>query len=147
MIHDKVHADIDSLFMAGRRQILQILHRAELRLHLTEIRHCIAAVRTPLWRIEERHQMDIIDIALFDIIQLRLHTFHISCKIVNVKHHAQQVVLLIPVPVRLALRVKCPQRPVPLRIKFMQAFAQLRKHGIVVVQLHIQPAQLVVVSL
>ena len=97
MVHHKIHAYVYPFFMACPRQILQVLHRSQVLLHLPEVRNSIPSVGTPLRRFKERHQMDIIHIALLYIIQPGLHAFHIPCKIVDIKHHPKHIVLFIPV--------------------------------------------------
>ena len=143
MVHDKIHADVDAFFVAGFGQILQILHGAKLFLHLAEIRHRIAAVRTALHRVQKRHQMNIIHITFLNIIQLRLHALHIAGKIINIEHHAQHVVGLIPARMLLPLRVLLLQIQVAFLIEAVEIVAQLRKHRTVVIKLHVKPFQLI----
>ena len=123
MIHDKIHADIDAFLMTGSRQSLQILHGTKLLLHLPEIRHRVAAVRASLRRLQKRHQVDVIHIALLDIIQFGLHTFHITGKIVNVEHHAQHIVLLIPVFVFFSVCIQLFQCVISFQIKLIHLLA------------------------
>lgn len=73
MVHDKIQTQADPLLVTLLRQLFQILHRAQLLLNLTEIRHRIAAVRPALYRIQKRHQMDIIHPTALDILQLFPH--------------------------------------------------------------------------
>ena len=128
MVHHKVHTDMDTPFMAGRSQASQILHGAKLFLHLPKIRHGISSVRSPFRRFEKRHQMNIIHIALLNIIQPRLHAFHISRKVVNIEHHAQHVILLIPVRICRPCQIQCFEFLIPLHIETSQIIAQLCKH-------------------
>ena len=102
MIHHKVHADIDSLFVAGRRQSFEILHGSQLFLHLTEIGHRIAAVGASLRRLKKGHQVYVIHVAFLNIIKSGLDALHVSCKIVYVKHHSQHIVLFVPAALLLA---------------------------------------------
>ena len=48
----------------------QVPDRAELRLDIPEIRYRISSVGTACRAFEERHQMDIIDTALFEVIKM-----------------------------------------------------------------------------
>ena len=105
MVHNKVHAHIHMLFMAGCRQTFQILHGSKLFLHLSEVRHRITSVRASFRRVQKRHQMNIIHIVFLKIPQPFFHTLHIPCKVINVKHHAQHIVLLIPVRLLLPLQI------------------------------------------
>ena len=133
MVHNKIHTHIDILLMASRRQALQVLHGSKLFLHFAEIRHGVAAVRTPFHRIKERHQMDVIYITLFEILKLRFHALHIPGKIIDVEHHAQHIILLIPVRTCLPVLVDFLQIIVTLLIETVKIVAQLCKHGAVAV--------------
>ena len=106
VIHDKVHADVDVFPMAGRRQGFQVFHRAEFFLHLPEIGHRVTAVGTPFRRIQKRHEMNVIDMTFFQIVEFRRHAFHIAGKIINIEHHAEHIVLFIPVRAFLPLAVR-----------------------------------------
>ena len=105
VVHDKVHADIDTLLMAGSCQAVEIFHGSQFRLDSAEIRNRIASVRAPLGCVEKRHQVNIVHIARFDVVQFCLHTLHIAGKIVDVEHHPQHIILLIPVLIRLPFPV------------------------------------------
>ena len=89
VVHHKVHADLDSLFMAGGSQAFQILHGAKIGLNLAEILHGVAAVASLGHRVQEGHQVDVVDVAFLDIIQLFLDAIDGAAKIVDVEHHAQ----------------------------------------------------------
>ena len=143
MVHHKIHTYIDPFFVAGCRQILQIFHSSQLLLHLAEIRHRISAVGTPLYRIQKRHQMDIVDIAFLDIVKFRLHALHIAGKIVDIEHHTQHLIRFIPLRVFLPFQILGLQIPVPFLIKTMKIVTQFRKHRAVVIKLHIQPFQFI----
>jgi hypothetical protein len=96
MVHDKVHAQADALFMAFLRQLCQVVHGPQFRFHFAEIRHRISAVRPALRRIKERHEMDIIHIAFLKIRELFLHSFEVSGKIVDIHHHADHIPAAVP---------------------------------------------------
>ena len=98
VIHNKIHTQADPFFMAFFRKIRQFFHRSQLRFHLSEICHCVSAVRSSFRRVQERHQMDIVHIAFFQIGQFLLHASDIPRKVVNIHHHAEH----IPFPVPLA---------------------------------------------
>ena len=87
--------------------------------------------------------MDIIHVAFLNIIQLRLYALHISCKIINIKHHAEHIVLFIPIRLFFPFFVQSFQIFAAFLIKSFHLIAQFCKHGTVVVQFHIQPAQLI----
>ncbi len=146
VVHHEIHADADSFFPAGCRQTLQILHRPERRLHLPKIRYRITAVRAALWCIEKRHQMNVVDVTAFDIGQFFLHALQIPRKIVNVEHHAEHIVALVPVGPLLPLPILLFQITGPLLVEIVKSVAQFRKHGTIIVELHIQPSQLIQMS-
>lgn len=106
MIHNKIHTNIHFFLMAGCRQSLQVLHRAKFFLNPSKIGHRISAVGTPVHRIQKRHQMNVIDITLFEIVQLIPDTLHISRKIIYIKHHAEHVIFLIPARLCLSFQIK-----------------------------------------
>ena len=95
-------------------------------------------------RVQKRHQMNIIDMAGFQIGEFLLHTFQITGKIVNVKHHAEHIIPAKPTGIFLPLFIPCLKLSFPLFIKPVKVRTQLRKHGIIMIQLHIKPSQLVV---
>ena len=97
MVHDKIHAYVDSFFMAGCRKLLQILHGTQVLLHFPKVRHGVSPVGSAFRGLQKRHQMDIIHITLFNIVQFRGDSFHISREIVYIEHHAQHIIALIPV--------------------------------------------------
>ena len=128
MIHDKIHTDIHVFLMTCRRQAFQVLHRPQLLLYLTEIRHCVPAVRTSFHSIQERHQMDIIHIALLKILKLRFNALHIAGEIINIEHHSQHIILFIPVRTFLSLAVPLLQVVITRFIETIQVIAQLGEH-------------------
>ncbi len=133
MVHDKIHADINALLMAGCRQGVKIFHGSQLFLHFPEICHRVPAVGASLWRIQKRHQMNIVHVTLLNIIKLRLHTFHIAGKIVDIKHHAQHVVLLIPFFVFFPVCIQLFQFVISFHIELIHLVTQFRKHGIILI--------------
>ena len=68
---------------------------------------------------------------------------YVPGKIVDVQHHAGEAVGAVPLRVGLPLRVPLLQGFRALLGKGVKLFAQLGKHGVVMVQLQVQPAQLV----
>ena len=147
MVHDEIHAHIDAFVMAGRRQVLQILHGTQALLDFPEIRHCVAAIGAALRGLQERHQVDVVHIAFLDVIQPGLHALHVPGKIVDVEHHPQHVIAAVPSRVRLPGMIQFFQPGLPLQVKVPHVLQQFREHGVVPVQFHVKPAQLVVVLL
>ena len=70
MVHDKIKTHTHAVPMALARQLREIRHRPELRLHGAKIRHRIPAVAPILRALQKRHQMQIVDPALFQIIEM-----------------------------------------------------------------------------
>ena len=97
MIHNEIHAHANAFLMAGTCKLFQVIHSSQIFLNFPEICYCISAVRTTFRSIQKRHEMNVINIVLFQIVNLAFHTFHISGKIIDIEHHAQHVVFLIPV--------------------------------------------------
>ncbi len=50
MVHDKVHADMDSFFVTGKSQAFQIFHGSKFFFYSPKIGNGIAAVRTAVRR-------------------------------------------------------------------------------------------------
>ncbi len=142
MIHHKIAADIYFSFMACPRQILQVPHCPHFWGNLTEIADCVTSVRLSLCRLQKRHQMNTIHITLLQIIQFLPDTLHIFCKIINIEHHAKQIVLLIPVGILFSETVEFFQLLPPFHIKDPALPLQFPKHICIVIKLHIQPTHL-----
>ena len=96
VVHHKVETDGDAVGMTIRREILQILHGPELRLDAAKIGDRIAAVTAADRAFQKRHEMEIIDAAVPDIIQLLPNTAKGARKCVHIHQHADQFVALIP---------------------------------------------------
>ena len=123
VVHNKVHTQADAFFVAGTGKCLQIIHRSQIFLYFTEISHCITAIRTAFRRIQKRHQMNVIYVVFFQIVKLAFHTFHVSCKIVYVKHHAKHVIFLIPARICFTLLIQCLQCAASFFIEAVQLIA------------------------
>ena len=123
MIHYKIHTYTDAFFMAGICKFFQIIHSSQIFLYFTKISHCITAIRTAFRRIQKRHQMNVIYIVFFQIVKLAFHTFHVSCKIVYVKHHAKHVIFLVPARICFTLSIQCLQCAASFFIEAVQLIA------------------------
>ena len=77
--------------------------------------------------------------ALLQVGEFLLHPFYSSGKVVNVHHHAQHVSLPVPCAFRLPPGVQLLQFVVSLVIVPFHLVAELGKHVVVAVQLHVQP--------
>ena len=67
VVHHEIHAHLDALFMAGLGQFFQVLHGTQLFLDLAEVLHRVAAVTAAGNRVQEGHQVDVVDVAAFDV--------------------------------------------------------------------------------
>ena len=90
--------------------------------------------------------MDVIHIAAFKIRKFLLHPFDIAGKVVDVHHHADHIAFAVPFSFRLALRIKFFQLVVSQIVIPLHLSAQLCEHIVITVQLHIEPAQLVMMT-
>ena len=146
VVHDKVEADRDPPPVAFLRQVVQVLHRAQFRLNLPEIAHSVAAVAPVCRAFQQRHQVQVIDPALLDIVQLVLHALQVSREGFHVHQHPDQV--MTPVPVRTGFPGPV-DHPQALRPVFPGAVYHSRevipRLLIVMIQFHEEPFQLVCV--
>ena len=88
--------------------------------------------------------MDVIDIAFAQIGQLFLNALDGTCKIVDVEHHAYQVVALIPAGIVFTAAVDGFQAFLTLDVELPDPLHKLKEHGTVVVKLHVEPAKFIV---
>ena len=146
VVHDKVHADIHALVVAGGGQLLQVLHGAQVRPDGAEIRHRVAAVVPALDGVQEGHQVDAVDPCLLQIVQLAAHPVQIAGEVVDVEHHAQQIAVFVPLRLGFPGGIPFLEGGRAHLGETVHLVAQLGKHGPVVIQFHVQPAQLVVVA-
>ena len=65
-------ADLGAPVAVGRQRG-QVVHRAELRLDAAEVRDRVAAVAAADRALQQRHQMQIVDAALFEVVELFPH--------------------------------------------------------------------------
>ncbi len=144
VIHNEVQADTDSPAVAVLCQLRQILHRPQTRQYLSKIRNRVAAVAPALRRVQKGHEMQIIDAALLQIIQVTAHSLEISRKILGIEHHSDKVILHIPGGLCLALAVRGLQRLRPLVVERLHGSAEVVVIlGLSMVELHVQPFQLI----
>ena len=110
VVHHEIQAKRDASRVAVRRQRFQVLHRAQFRLDLPEVCHRVAAVAAPLRALQDRHQMQVVHAAVFQIIQPVAHAVQTAGKGVHIHQHAQEIVPPVPVGVLQALPVQLFQR-------------------------------------
>ena len=110
VVHHEIQTEGDASVVAVRRQRFQIFHRAQFRLDPTEVCHRIAAVAAPLRALEDRHQMQIVHAAVFNVIQLAAHPVQAAGKGADIHQHTQKVMSPVPVGILQALPVQLLQR-------------------------------------
>ena len=148
VVHHEVEADGDITAVAVGGEGGQILHRAERGLDLAEVRHRVAAVAAAHGAFQQGHQVQIVDAALLNVIELFAHAFECTGKAVHIHQHADKVVALVPVRV-------CEFEPVDLAQILAALVICALEHAdkivigllIVVVELHEEPAQLLLMVL
>ena len=97
VVHDKVKAYAHAHLVAVKCELIQILHCAEFRLDLAEIRYRVAAVAAVLRALKERHKVYIVDTALLDVIKVLMNTLKVAGEAVRVEEHSEKIISLIPV--------------------------------------------------
>ena len=143
MVHHKIEADRNAAFVTVRREGFQIFHRAQLRLDTAEIRHRIAAVAAPRRAHQQGHQVQIVDAAFRDIIELLAHALQRARKGVGIHQSPQQMVAPVPFGVLLAGAVHFPQGFGPLLPAAVKHPAEIVPGLLIaVIEFHIESAQL-----
>ena len=92
--------------MAIRGKCREVFHGPELRLYLTEVRHRIPAVRTPLGTCKQGHEVDVGHASFLEVREFFSHAAEISRKAIRVQHHAEHFVAAIPVRAMLPLPIQ-----------------------------------------
>ena len=147
VIHHEVQAHGDAPFMAVLGQLGQILHGAQLRLDLPEIRHGIAAGAAAGGALQQGHEVQIVDPGLLNVIELLLHPLQGPGEAVHIHQHAHQVVAAVPVGILLPAAVGDAQglRPGVIGLPEHLHEAVVGRH-VAVVKLAEQPFELVAVT-
>ena len=145
VVHHEVEADAHVLLVAELGELVQLLHLAELRLHLAEIRHGVAAVAPLRHGLEKRHQMQVVHAAVLNVVELLHHAIEVAGEVVDVQHHAEELVRAVPVGVLLPLFVQRAQGLAPRVIAPAEHVAEVFKRGLIVlIKLAVEPFQLVI---
>ena len=146
VVHDEVHAEADALLVALLGEVREIVHGAELGHDRTEVGHRVPAVGAALVgrRVEERHEVQVVDVAALDVGQLLLDALDGAGKVVDVHLHAEHVLATIPRAGGNALVVEGAELVVARIVERLHLLGELGEHVAVVVELHVEPAQLVV---
>ena len=146
MVHDKVKADAHAAAVALGAQLRQILHGAQLGLDLAEVGYGVAAVAPVLGALQKGHQMQVVDAAFLDIVQMADDALQVSRKAVGVHQHAQDLAALDPVGIGHSGPVPLLEEGRPGGIVLVEHLQQVVEGLlVVVVDLSVEPFHLVVV--
>ena len=96
MVHHKVQAQAHPSAVACVGEVLKIVHGSQRGVHTPEVRYRVSAVAASLRTLQQRHQMQIIDSALMNIIKMLGHALQVLRKALCVHKHAGQAAVLIP---------------------------------------------------
>ena len=97
VVHHEVQTAADAPLMTVGGKLFQLLHGAELGLDLAEIGNGITSVAASLHRVQQRHEMDIVDAQLRQIVEFFPDAAQVSGKLLHIQAIAEQVVAPIPV--------------------------------------------------
>ena len=146
VVHDEVKAHAHSAGVAVVSQLGQVFHGSQLGLNLAEVGNSISAVASVLGALQQGHQVQIVDAALLDVIQMALHTFEIAGEAVRVHEHTEHVISLVPVGRHLTRFVPLTKHGASLLVVLVHHVAEVVKSLlVVVVQLAVEPFQFIVV--
>ena len=139
VVHHEIETDRHALLVAFVRKPCQVLHRPQLRLNLSEIRHGIAAVASVLRAFQQGHQVQIIDARLLQVIQMLLYTPERAAEALGIHEHAQHIALLEPVRLFKPLCIQSAELHLSFFIAAAQHAHEIRVSMLVVIQRQVQP--------
>ena len=146
VVHDEVKAHRHSAVVARVGQIRQVFHGTELGLHFSEVGHRVSAVRAVLGALQERHQMDVVDSALLQILKVFFDPLQRSGEAAGIEHHAQSRVVLAPFFGQEAPVVPLLQFRFSRLVVLMQHIKEVIEClHVVAVDLTVQPFQFIIV--
>ena len=96
VVHYKVQTQRDAAAVTVFCQCFQVFHGAQFGLNAAKIRNGITAVASPGRTFQQRHQMQIIDAAVLNVIQFASDAGKGPGKGVGIHQHTQQIVPLVP---------------------------------------------------
>ena len=105
VIHDKVKTAVDAALVTQGGQLAQVVHRAQMGLHLAEVSHGIAAVAVLFRAVQQRHEVKIVYAALGEIINIFDDAVEVAGEVIDIEHHADDIVAAIPVCILFAFAV------------------------------------------
>ena len=144
VVHNKIHTQVHSVFVAFICKGSQVLHRTKVRADFAEVGYCVTTVGTALRSVQKRHQMQAVHVAFLKIWKLGRNSLDVAGKIVNVEHHAQHILLAEPVRIIFSFEVAVFESTAACCKILVHLVAELCKHVIIVIKLCVQPAKLVV---
>ena len=106
VIHNEVKAAAYAVFMAEVCKPSQVAYISKFGLYLAEIGYRIAAVTVLLRAFEQRHEMYVINAAFIEIIYFLCNAFKVVSKVIDIEHHANDIISAVPVRVFFTLAVK-----------------------------------------
>ena len=145
VVHHKIQTQADACFPQLPGQVFKVFVGAKGRVYGIEILHRIAAIVVGMGHLQKGHQVQIGQLLLLEVGQLLCQFFQISGKEVGVHGHAEHIAAFIPFRVGGAGFVQCFQfRTADLPCLLHFGFQRVQGFT-VVVQLHEQPFQFVLV--
>ena len=144
VVHNKIHTQVHSVFVAFICKGSQVLHRTKVRADFAEVGYCVTTVGTALRGIQERHQMQAVHVAFLKIWKLGRNSLDVAGKIVNIEHHAKHILLAEPVRIFFSFQVAVFERASACCKILVHLVAELCKHIVIVIKLCVQPSKLVV---
>ena len=147
VVHDEVETYAHSAGVAVVRQLSQVFHSTQFGLNLAEVRDSVAAVAAVLGALQQRHQVQVVDAALLDVIQMLLNALQIAGEAVGVHEHTEHIVALVPVGRCLAGLVPLFQKRASLLIIVIHHLTEVIKSLlIIVIELAVQPLHFIIMS-
>ena len=147
VVHDEVKAYAHAACMAVVSERCEVIHGTQLRLDFAEIGNRVAAVASILGALQQRHQVQVVDAALLDVIQMLLNALQIAGEAVGVHEHTEHIVALVPVGRRLAGLVPLFQKRASLLIIVIHHLTEVIKSLlIIVIELAVQPLHFIIMS-
>ena len=144
VVHNKIHTQVHSVFVAFVSKGSKILHGTKVRADFAEVGYCVTTVGTALRSVQKRHQMQAVHVAFLKIWKLGRNSLDVAGKIVNIEHHAKHILLAEPVRIFFSFQVAVFERAAACCKILVHLVAELCKHIVIVIKLCVQPSKLVV---
>ena len=144
VVHNKIHTQVHSVFVAFICKGSQVLHGTKVRADFAEVGYCVTTVGTALRSVQKRHQMQAVHVAFLKIWKLGRNSLDVAGKIVNIEHHAKHILLAEPVRIFFSFQVAVFESAAACCKILVHLVAELCKHIVIVIKLCVQPSKLVV---